>query len=129
MENRDPIEQLATMDELKYKYNDIKKDLDDVFKSELNNRKDDWYSYHDGQEFIDTKKAKEIVETISIKDELIRKIEITVESSRLHKSENNSSLKVYLELEKDGLMYRNNWHYSLVQNARNSKLDWLFDEE
>ncbi len=118
------------IDELKYKYNDIKKDLDEVFKSELDKRKDEWYQYYNGEEQVDVNKAKVIVETISIKDDLIKKIEVTISKSSLHASkESNNSLKVYVELVKDDIMYRNYWFYSLVQNARSSKLDWLFDDE
>lgn len=118
------------IDELKYKYNDIKKDLDEVFKSELDKRKDEWYQFYNGEEQVDVNKAKLIVETISIKDDLIRKIEVTVSKSTLHASkESNNSLKVYVELVKDDIIYRNYWFYSLVQNARSSKLDWLFDDE
>lgn len=119
-----------TIDELKYKYNDIKKDLDEVFKSELDKRKDEWYQFYNGEEQVDVNKAKIIVETISIKDDLIKKIEVTISKSTLHASkESNNSLKVYVELVKDDIMYRNYWFYSLVQNARSSKLDWLFDDE
>lgn len=118
------------IDELKYKYNDIKKDLDEVFKSELDKRKDDWYQFYNGEEQVDVNKAKLIVETISIKDDLIKKIEVTISKSTLHASkESNNSLKVYVELLKDDIIYRNYWFYSLVQNARSSKLDWLFDDE
>ncbi len=118
------------IDELKYKYNDIKKDLDEVFKSELDKRKDEWYQFYNGEEQVDVNKAKVIVETISIKDDLIKKIEVTISKSSLHASkESNNSLKVYVELVKDDIMYRNYWFYSLVQNARSSKLDWLFDDE
>ena len=115
--------------ELKDSYEEIKRELESVFKTELEAKKDYWYQWHNGVEIVESTKAKEIVESIKINDELINKFEVTISKSGLSHAYNNEILTIGLELKKNGLIYRNRFDYSLTQNTRKSKLDWLFDEE